>query len=162
MTPPAPVKLKTLVMPCTMKRLDTEKQVAQSAEKIWQEESNTLYGDVLEAGAIQFLDGSFCLGQISQIIPNLNSPIDSVISEKRLRDAIASILPSLANLSGKWHNCQVAFTEGMPFLVGKIGQIEGLSVFSGFTSPFVFVPPLARYFADYLVNSEETLISFNL
>lgn len=69
-------------MPCTMKRLDTEKQVAQSAEKIWQKESNTLYGDVLEAGAIQFLDGSFCLGQISQIIPNLNSPIDSVISEK--------------------------------------------------------------------------------
>ncbi|WPF88804.1 FAD-dependent oxidoreductase [Cyanobacterium aponinum AL20118] len=162
MTPPAPVKLKTLVMPCTMKRLDTEKQVAQSAEKIWQKESNTLYGDVLEAGAIQFLDGSFCLGQISQIIPNLNSPIDSVISEKRLRDAIASILPSLANLSGKWHNCQVAFTEGMPFLVGKIGQIEGLSIFSGFTSPFVFVPPLARYFADYLVNGEETLISFNL
>lgn len=70
-------------MPCTMKRLDTEKQVAQSAEKIWQKESNTLYGDVLEAGAIQFLDGSFCLGQISQIIPNLNSPIDSVISEKK-------------------------------------------------------------------------------
>lgn len=48
------------------------------------------------------------------------------------------------------------------FLVGKIGQIEGLSIFSGFTSPFVFVPPLARYFADYLVNGEETLISFNL
>ncbi len=162
MTPPSPVKLQTLVMPCTTKRLDTEKQMSKDLENIWQDDNNTLYGDVLEAGAIQFLDGSFCLGQISQIVPNLNYNVDATVSEKRLRDAIALILPSLSQLKGKWHNCQVAFTPEKPFLAGKIAQLEGLSLFSGFTSPFVFVPPLARYFADYLANGKESIISFKL
>lgn len=161
-TPPSPVKLKTLVMPCTTKRLDTERQMSKEIENIWQEGNNYVYGDVLEAGAIQFADGSFCLGQISQIVPRLDYNVDATVSEKRLRDAIALILPSLWQLRGKWHNCQVAFTAEKPFLVGKIKKLEGLSLFSGFTSPFVFVPPLARYFADFLANGEESVISFHL
>ena len=161
-TPPSEIKLQTLVMPCTTKRLDTEKQMSKDIENIWQEGNNHLYGDVLEAGAIQFVDGSFCLGQISQIVPSLDYNVDANVSEKRLRDAIAPILPSLWQLKGKWHNCQVAFTPEKPFLAGKIEQLEGLSLFSGFTSPFVFVPPLARYFADYLANGKESMISFNL
>lgn len=145
------IKLQALVMPATTQRLDTEKLVSEKTEDIWENPQDKLYGDVLEAGAIQFLDGSLCLGQISQIIPYINPLIDSKASAERLRSAIAHILPSLAQLEGKWYNYPVAFTQGMPFQVKKVKEIEGLSIFSGFTSPFVFVPPLARRFARSLV-----------
>jgi glycine/D-amino acid oxidase-like deaminating enzyme len=156
--PPSEIKLRTLVMPCTSKRLDTEKEITDE-EKIfmWQNPNNQLQSDVLEAGAIQFLDGSYCLGQISQIITNIDTPIDAKASEKRIREAIDKILPSLSVLQGKWYNCQVAFSQGMPFQARKIDEIEGLSLFSGFTSPFVFVPPLARHFAHYLAENEKNL-----
>ncbi|MCS6943308.1 MAG: FAD-binding oxidoreductase [Geminocystis sp.] len=155
-THPSDIKLSTLVMPATTNRLDTEKKVAREA--IWESQSDTIYGDVLEAGAIQFKDGSCCLGQISQIIPNLNPKIDAKTSEKRLREAIGKILPPLAQLPGNWYNCQVAFSKEAPFLVKEIPEREGLSVFSGFTSPFVFAPPLARHFAHYLVTGEDEII----
>ncbi|BAQ64935.1 FAD-binding oxidoreductase [Geminocystis sp. NIES-3709] len=157
-TPPSDIKLSTLVMPATTKRLDTEKQLTSSyMETIWQSPNDILQGDVLEAGAVQFLDGSFCLGQISQIITNIDAKIDAIASEMKIRKSIEKILPALSQLQGQWHNCQVAFTQGMPFKVGKIEEIEGLSLFSGFTSPFVFVPPLARHFANYLAYNNNGL-----
>lgn len=154
-TPPSEIKLRTLVMPCTTKRLDTEKQLDTDN---WEHPNNTLQGDVLEAGAIQFLDGSFCLGQISQIITNIDVKIDARASETRIRSSIEQVLPVLSQLQGTWHNCQVAFTQGKAFQVRKLEQIEGLSIFSGFTSPFVFVPPLARHFASYLAHNEDNVI----
>lgn len=158
-TIPSQIKLQTLVMPCTSKRLDTEKNITQNQTKsMWENPNDELQSDVLEAGAIQFLDGSFCLGQISQIITNIDTPMDAKASERRIRDAIAKILPSLSILQGTWYNCQVAFSQGMPFQVGKIEDIEGLSLFSGFTSPFVFVPPLARHFAHFLTEDEDDII----
>ncbi|WP_017293749.1 NAD(P)/FAD-dependent oxidoreductase [Geminocystis herdmanii] len=154
-TPPSEIKLRTLVMPCTTKRLDTEKQLDIDN---WEHPNNTLQGDVLEAGAIQFLDGSFCLGQISQIITNIDVKIDARASEARIRSSIEQVLPVLSQLQGTWHNCQVAFTQGKAFQVRKLEQIEGLSIFSGFTSPFVFVPPLARHFAYYLAHNEDNVV----
>lgn len=158
-TLPSDIKLRTLVMPCTTKRLDTEKQLETD---IWDNDSNTLQGDVLEAGAIQFLDGSFCLGQISQIITNIDVKIDARASETRIRSSIEQVLPVLSQLQGTWHNCQVAFTQGKPFQVRKVEEIEGLSIFSGFTSPFVFVPPLARHFAHYLAHNENDIINSSM
>jgi glycine/D-amino acid oxidase-like deaminating enzyme len=153
---PSEIKLRTLVMPCTSKRLDTEKEItSEERTSMWQNPNNELQSDVLEAGAIQFLDGSFCLGQISQIITNIDAPVDAKVSERRIREAIAKILPSLSVLQGTWYNCQVAFSQGMAFQGTKIDEIEGLSLFSGFTSPFVFVPPLARHFAHYLAENED-------
>ncbi|MBL1208895.1 FAD-dependent oxidoreductase [Geminocystis sp. GBBB08] len=157
-TLPSKIKLRTLVMPCTSKRLDTEKKVTDKKNlSMWQNPNDELQSDVEEAGAIQFLDGSFCLGQISQIITNIDTPIDAKASERRIRKAIAKVLPSLSVLQGTWHTCQVAFSQGMPFQGGKIKQIEGLSIFSGFTSPFVFVPPLARHFAHYLAKNQDSI-----
>lgn len=158
-TEPTDIKLRTLVMPATTKRLDIEKQVAQMTNtSLWENTSDQIQADVLEAGAIQFVDGSLCLGQISQIITNINSPVEAKLSEERIRKAIAKILPALSSLKGQWHNCQVAFSYGQPFQVRKISTIEGLSIFSGFTSPFVFVPPLAKHFADYLTTSKNEVI----
>ncbi|WP_373481418.1 NAD(P)/FAD-dependent oxidoreductase [Geminocystis sp.] len=158
-TPPSDIKLRTLVMPATTKRFEMEKQATSlEIESIWQTSNNFIQNDVLEAGAIQFLDGSFCLGQISQIITNIGAPVPKNTSERRIREAIAKTLPSLANIEGTWHNCQIAFSQGMPFQVGKIKKIEGLSIFSGFTSPFVFVPPLAKHFAHYLTENSDPII----
>lgn len=155
-TSPSEIKLRTLVMPSTSKRLDTEKEITEKQRaSMWENPNDKLQSDVLEAGAIQFLDGSFCLGQISQIITNIDTPVDAKVGERRIRKAIAKILPSLSVLQGTWHNCQVAFSQGMTFQATKIDEIEGLSLFSGFTSPFVFVPPLAQHFAHYLAENED-------
>ena len=153
------IKLRSLIMPATTKRLDTEKQVAQiEADSGWENPSDEIKADVLEAGAIQFADGSFCLGQISQIITDMNAPIDESFSESRIRQAVGRVLPALSSLPGELHNCQVAFSQGMPFQVGKLPQLDNLALFSGFTSPFVFVPPLARYFANYLSRGKDEFI----
>jgi len=146
-------------MPATTKRFEMEKQATSlEIESIWQTSNNLIQNDVLEAGAIQFLDGSFCLGQISQIITNIDALVPKNTSARRIREAIAKTLPSLANIEGTWHNCQIAFSQGMPFQVGKIKKFEGLSIFSGFTSPFVFVPPLAKHFAHYLTENSDPII----
>ena len=146
-------------MPATTKRLDTEKQVTEMEKaSLWDNPNNEIHSDVLEAGAIQFADGSFCLGQISQIITNISAQVRQEVSEKRIREAVGKVLPALSSLEGQWHNCQVAFSQVMPFQVGKIPQIEGLSIFSGFTSPFVFVPSLAKHFADYLTEGKDEVI----
>ena len=157
-TVPTEIKLNTLVMPATTKRFSLETEMTTpEKETVWDHPSDESQGSILEAGAIQFLDGSLCLGQISQIITNPAAKIENQPSESKIRQAIDTILPSLSNLAGKWHNCQISFTKTLPFLVGEISMVEGLSLFSGFTSPFVFVPPLARYFADYLVNRPENI-----
>ncbi|MGY6530103.1 MAG: NAD(P)/FAD-dependent oxidoreductase [Cyanobacterium sp.] len=154
-TAPTDIKLRCLVMPSTTARFLMEEDVtALAKDSIWINPSDELQGEVLEPGAIQFLDGSLCLGQISQIRTNTSASVDPRASEEKIRGAIAHYLPSVANLEGQWHTCQVAFSKDVPFQVGKVEQIEGLSVFSGFTSPFVFVPTLARKFAHFLTTHE--------
>ncbi|AFZ46120.1 FAD dependent oxidoreductase [Cyanobacterium stanieri PCC 7202] len=154
-TKPTDIKLRCLVMPSTTARFLMEKDVtALAKDSIWTNPSDDLQAEVLEPGAIQFLDGSLCLGQISQIRTNPHAPVAPRASEEKIRGAIAHYLPSLAHLEGQWHNCQVAFSKGVPFQVGRVDEMEGLSVFSGFTSPFVFVPPLARKFTHFLTTGE--------
>ncbi|MBF2055639.1 MAG: FAD-binding oxidoreductase [Cyanobacterium sp. T60_A2020_053] len=151
-TKPSHIKLRTLVMPSTTARFLLEKDVtALGKNSLWENPTNELQGEVLEPGAIQFLDGSFCLGQISQIITNISAPVHSTVSEQKIREGVEHYLPLLGLLEGRWYNCQVAFTTGMPFQVKELK--EGLAIFSGFTSPFLFVPPLAKRFARDLRQS---------
>lgn len=155
-TEPTEIKLRTLIMPSTTSRFLMEEDVTGLAKNsIWDNPTDDLQGEVLEAGAIQFLDGSLCLGQISQIITNPSARVDARASEEKIRSAIALFLPQLSQLKGKWHNCQVAFSGDKPFQVGTLPHLEGVSVFSGFTSPFVFVPPLARKFAHFLTGNQQ-------
>jgi glycine/D-amino acid oxidase-like deaminating enzyme len=158
-TKPSNIKLRTLIMPATTKRLDIEKQLTEMKKSsLWENPNNEIKADVLEAGAIQFADGSLCFGQISQIITNINAQVQEEVSEQRIREAVGKILPALSSLEGECHNCKIAFSQGMPFQVGKIRALKGLSIFSGFTSPFVFVPPLAKHFANYLVKGRDEVI----
>ena len=162
-TPPTEIKLRTLVMPANLQRLVMEAEVTQpEKESLWEQPSQNLLAGVMEAGAIQFLDGSICMGQISEIITEPNAQLDPLQSEEKIRQGIATILPSLSKIAGTWHNCLVAFTNNSNFLIGKLDNFEGVYLFSGFTSTLVFAPPLAKHFANYFSREESDSRLFEL
>lgn len=163
MTPPVDIKLRTLVMPATQQRLLLEAKASQpEIESQWENPSHDVVASVLEPGAIQFLDGSFCIGQISEILTSPDGAIDPVASEAKIRQEIAKILPSLVNLSGTWHRCLVAFANNSRPLIGEIKSFTGIYLFSGFTSTLVFAPPLARHFASWATGSKNNLQEFKI
>ena len=154
-TPPTNLKLRTLIMSANLERLQMEAEfTTPENEQLWQKPSSKLLTSIIDTGGVQFLDGSICMGQISQIITDPNAQVDPINSEAEIRKNMANLLPSLANLSGTWHNCLVAFTNTKDFLSEKIDNLEGIHLFSGFTSPFVYVPILARNFANYYGGTE--------
>ncbi|MEL4895435.1 NAD(P)/FAD-dependent oxidoreductase [Crocosphaera sp. Alani8] len=160
LTPTVDIKLQTLVMPAVLNRLDIEEKSGDSGiQPLWDNPSDDVISDVMEPGAIQFLDGSFCLGQTSQIITNPTVKLNETTAEKTIREGIEPILPKLQNLPGKLHSCLVAFCPDSNFLVGKINDFKGLHLFSGFTSTLMFAPPLARRFADWATNNNEKMPS---
>ena len=153
LTPNVDIKLKALVMPAILNRLDIEEKSGDSEIKsLWNNPNDEIISDVMEPGAIQFLDGSFCLGQTSQIITNTTVNLNKSLAEKTIREGVSKILPDLQNLPGKLHNCLVSFCPDSNFLVGKIDNFEGLHLFSGFTSTLMFAPPLARRFASWVTE----------
>ncbi len=158
MTPPVEIKLRTLVMPAILKRLMVESDVKEFG---WDNPRSDIIADVMEPGAIQFLDGSFCLGQISQIRTDPMAKIDIMSSEKTIRKEIGKILPALQELPGTLHNCLVAFTPYSNYLMGKIEELTGLYLFSGFTSTLIFAPPLARRFANWVTKDSEQIPVIN-
>ena len=147
-------------MPGILNRLNIEEKSGDSELKsLWDNSSDQIISDVMETGAIQFLDGSFCLGQISQIISNPQAKNDQILAEKTIREGVSKILPELENLPGKLHHCLVAFCADSNFLVGKIDNFEGLHLFSGFTSTLMYAPPLARRFADWVAEDNKEMPS---
>ncbi len=153
LTSPVDIRLRTLVMPAVQKRFELETEVDN-----WDRDSSELVTSILDIGAIQFLDGRFCLGQISGIIPNPLTELDQKTGENRIRKGIARILPDLAEIPGTCYHCLVAFNPQDIALVGKLASRDGIYIFSGFTSTLVFSPPLARRFASWVVNGEDEVI----
>lgn len=157
LTPPVDIQLRTLIMPAVLNRLNLEEKSGDSDVKsLWNNPTSNLIADVMEPGAIQFKDGTICLGQISQIRTDPRAEIDKIKSEKIIRQGVGKILPSLQNLPGKLHHCLVAFSPNSNSLVGKIKNTTGLYLFSGFTSTLVFAPPLARQFASWVTGQTNT------
>ncbi|AFZ56348.1 FAD-binding oxidoreductase [Anabaena cylindrica FACHB-243] len=157
-TPPVDLRLRTLVTPANLQRLQLEIAATQ-IDKLWDESGYEPVAPILDAGAVQFLDGSLRLGQISRILTNPYASINSEASEKWLRTSINNILPTLEKLPGTRHHCLVAFTKDKFPLIGKIPEFENIYIFSGFSSPFVFVPPLATRFAKFVSGYQDKIIS---
>ena len=158
-TPPIDIRLRTLVMPVLLKRLALEEQASHpELEPLWNQASPELAASVLDPGAIQFLDGRFCLGQISQILRDPDA-VEREASEAQIRTGIASILPSLANLPGTLHHCLVAYASHSRPLVGAIGNMTGVHLFSGFTNTLVLAPPLAQRFANWAAGEVDHMMS---
>ncbi len=140
--------LRSLIMPADLTRSAIELEATQAdTAALWEDPNREIRPPSLDPGCIQFLDGTVRIGQISRIHTNPETPLDAQSSEQRLRAGIAPLIPSLASIPGKWHRCLVAFSQdGLP-LVGAVPELTGVSVFSGFTSPFSLVPATAVHFA---------------
>jgi glycine/D-amino acid oxidase-like deaminating enzyme len=156
-TPPTNIQLNTLVSPALLQRYQLETESTQ-IDELWDNPDYEIIPPILDAGVVQFLDCSLRIGQISRILTSPQAEINSAASEQWLRESITQILPSLGNLAGTWHHCLVAFTQDKLPLIGAISEFSGLHIFSGFNSPFIFVPPLAVRFAKFVFGEEDEII----
>ncbi|MEM6448779.1 MAG: FAD-binding oxidoreductase [Cyanobacteria bacterium P01_D01_bin.105] len=155
-TPPLDVALSAIILPAENNRFNQEMRAAGSA--LWQAPNTQVAAPVLEAGVVQFVDGTTRIGQISRFHTAYTPPEDSETSALTMRSAITQKIPALKDAPGQWRHCLVTFTaDGLP-LIGAIPDVENLHVFSGFTGPFAMVPPVAQRYAQHLTQSSDQLI----
>lgn len=159
MVPPIDIELETLVMPAVQQRFALEATASElELESGWDLLENFSVNSILDAGVVQFMDGSLCMGQLSAIATNPDAKLDAAKAEAAIREEVTNILPLLENLPGSHHHCLVAFNNKAIALVGNLQNIKGLYLFSGFTSTLVFAPVLARRFAAWLAGEEDRII----
>ncbi|MEO1590350.1 MAG: FAD-binding oxidoreductase [Cyanobacteria bacterium J06632_22] len=152
-------ELRTLIMPAIADRFDAEaKASAPEAEALWQEAGHEIAPPILDAGVVQFKDGFTRIGQISRFHTSIELDTNATESEAKMRHAITQQIPMLESAAGAWHRCLVTFShDGLP-LIGPTPGVEGLQVFSGFTSPFAVLLPIAQRFAAWAGGAEDELI----
>ena len=81
-TPPVDVQLRTLVMPAQTKRFQLEAESSTlEVDKLWGEPGYEPAPPILDAGAIQFIDGSLRLGQLSRVLTDRNAKINPAVSQ---------------------------------------------------------------------------------
>ena len=149
-TVPLDFEVRSLIMPATNARTDSESASPDPSE--WQKINHQVMPPVLEAGVIQFQDKTARIGQISRFHTALVPPVEADESEQAIREAIAHPLPRLRTVPGTWRHCLVTFTQDNLPLLGPVPTVEGLHLFSGFTSPFALVPPVAQRYAQQLAQ----------
>ncbi|HIK29283.1 MAG: FAD-binding oxidoreductase [Oscillatoriaceae bacterium SKW80] len=162
-TAPTYLQLQTMVVPARLKRLQLEALASTpEIEKLWDEPERELAPPILDAGAIQLLDGRIRIGQYSRVFTNHEILFDStnqLKSQEEITAKIANILPALGNLPASWHQCLVAFSPDRLPCIGAIPGWQGIHIFSGFSSsPLGMVPPLARRFANYMATGEDEIL----
>jgi glycine/D-amino acid oxidase-like deaminating enzyme len=158
-TPPVPFRIQALVMPAETKRFQMEAEAsAPETDALWDEPGHEMAPAILDSGVIQFQDGALRIGQISRAFTAPDPAANALKSEQLMRAAITRQIPSLKEVPGTWHACQVPFCrDGLP-LVGPVPGTTGLHVFSGFSSPFALLPPIAVRFARWSTGQPDALI----
>jgi glycine/D-amino acid oxidase-like deaminating enzyme len=158
-TEPVDLELRSMVMPADTKRYQLEGATTNvDQESIWDIAGYELLPPSVDAGAIQFCDRRIRFGQLSRVLTDPFAAIDSIQSEAAIREQVSKILPKIGELKGKWRNCLVAFSSDNLPLVGSLKEYENLYLFSGFTSPTVYVPTLSRRFAAYAKGQPDDII----
>lgn len=157
MTPPMDLELATVVMPAVQQRFLLEAEAIQT-EAAWNPPYSEPVRQILDPGAVQFMDGSLCMGQISSIAYNPQAKFDLIAAEAQIREQVGEVLPLLEDLPGKCHSCLVAFNNRGIALLGNLVEDKRLYIFSGFTSTLVYAPILARRFAAWLAGEEDKII----
>ena len=152
MTPPMDLELATVVMPAVQQRFRLEAQAAAI------DPGDQVDRVILDPGAVQFIDGSLCIGQISAIAENPQAKFDLAIAEAQIREQVGYILPLLEDIPGTCHSCLVAFNNQGIALVGNLANITGLYLFSGFTNTLIYAPVLARRFAQSQTGTVDKII----
>ncbi len=156
-TPPAPFEMQTLVMPAVQQRFALEAEAGSPTQaQDWESDQTgqTILAPILDAGLVQFADGHCCLGQISRAQTSLTFQTNATESSQHIREAVGRVLPCSKPLTGQWISTCVAFSQdGLP-LVGEVPNMENLLLFSGFSSPFVYVLPVAQRFAKAMYKKQ--------
>ncbi|MGK7943664.1 MAG: NAD(P)/FAD-dependent oxidoreductase [Microcystaceae cyanobacterium] len=152
-TAPVKTNLQASIMSAHLKRLALEQKVDNFDDPYHSQKQ-----PIIDVGAIQFQDQSLCLGQISEINANPLISRDLAPFEQLIRQEVGNILPCLKTVAGTIHHCLVAFQPDKLALAGKVPNYQGIYLFSGFTSTWIFAPPLARHFAQWVTTSEESKI----
>ncbi len=158
--PPSSIQLQVPVMPAITQRFELEAKVSTAElDPLWDEPGNEPLPPILDPGAVQFLDGTIRMGQLSRVLTDPYAAIDAKQSEAAIRDQVGKILPALEKLPGTWHYCRVAFNSNRLGVIGALSGVSGAYIFSGFTNPLVFVPPLAVHFAHWATGQDDQIIS---
>ena len=145
-TPPVDFQLNSLIMPATNQRLRLE-QKTTPPEQLGNDFNQSSASAIIDPGVAQFRDQHLCIGQISRIVSNPNHQVNPNESENWLRQEVGHLLPRLKDVPARWHRCLTAFSPRSQATIGQIEGYEGIFLFSGFTSPLLLAPPLARKFA---------------
>ena len=158
-TLPTEIKLSTIVMPAIQQRFTLEARAEDLLQESgWDDYQNESIKSILDAGAVQFLDGSLCLGQISAIATNPERKLAQKLGKNSIRQRISTILPMLSNIPGTCKTCLVAFTNREIAVVGNVKDLAGIYLFNGFTSTLVFAPPLAKHFANWVTGQDSQIM----
>jgi glycine/D-amino acid oxidase-like deaminating enzyme len=159
-TPPVDLRLQSLVVPAVTERFELEaKAGSDENEPLWNESGQEIVPPILDTGAIQFMDGSIRIGQISRVLSDLKAQIDPAQSEAQIRASIGKVLPALQDLPAAWHSCLVAFSGDRLPLIGAVPDVAGVHLFSGFSNPLTIVPPLAQRFANHVAGDNDPIIA---
>lgn len=126
-------------LPARFQRLALEAGAAGLAAEAWQVDPGLLpWGE------------HWLAGQISLVRPGLaaGDPPAPGLQERRLRQALAPLLPALAHWPGRFQQVPVSFcTDGQPLVGPVAGAPPGLWSFMGFSAAFLAVPRLAPQLA---------------
>lgn len=154
--PPAGVSLRTMVMTAPLQRPALEMAAtAPDREAAWEKPDQELAPPVLDAGAVPFQDGTIRIGQLSRALSDPAAMAVATASEAAIRQAVEQVLPALGGLPGTWHHCLVAFSRDRLPLIGPVPGVEGLHLFSGFSTPLVALPTLAQRYARQIVGTPD-------
>ncbi len=158
-TPPVDIKLNTLIMSAGMERFQLEaKATDPKLEHLWDEPHHEILPFIIDRSAIQFLDNRIRIGQPSRILTHPQATINPADSEALIRREVGNLLPALEQLPAQWFHCLVAFTHDSLPLVGAIPNYQGLSIFSGFSNPLLFIPPMAQHFAQVAIGKTDPIV----
>lgn len=158
-TPPVDLQLQALVMPAELRRFAMEAEAGQAeTDSLWDEPGHEVVAAIMDAGVIQFQDGSLRMGQLSRTLTDPYAQVDVAQSEAEIRGAVGQILPALQHLPGDWRSCMVSFSGDRLPLIGALPNASGVHLFSGFSNPFALLPPLARRFAQSVAGRPDEII----
>ena len=158
-TEPVDLELRSMVMPADTKRYQLEGATTEvDKDAMWDIAGQELLPPSVDAGAIQFCDRSIRFGQLSRVLTDPYAAIDPIQSEAAIRTYVSKVLPKIGELRGQWRNCLVAFSSDNLPLVGALKEYENLHLFSGFTSPTVYVPTLSKRFVAFAKGQPDDII----
>jgi glycine/D-amino acid oxidase-like deaminating enzyme len=153
-TPPLDIQLRAMIMPADLTRSAIESEAtSEASESLWDDiAGHEIRPPMLDTGCVQFLDRTLHIGQISRINTSLDPTFDRAASEHKIRRGITALMPALADVPGQWQACRVAFSQDNLPLAGPVPGVDGVALFSGFTSPFSLVPAAAVQFAHWAIG----------